>query len=78
MLFLLCVTLAAYGFCQPDVVFPKDLVFEGLGLPDIVNPLNVTENREQTIMIAGDLGNALMTMNFHRYVFHLNNTNQKL
>lgn len=68
MLLLVYVILATYQFCHSDVIFPKDLVFEGLGLSDIINHSNVSENRKETIMIAGDLNNALMTMNFHRYV----------
>jgi len=68
MLFILYVVLATH--CHADDIFPEALVFEGLGLSDIVNNSKSGEIRNNTIMIAGDLNDALTTMNFHRYGFY--------
>lgn len=57
---------ATFTWCQ---IFPESLVFEGLGLPDLVNSSDAGgENRTDTVTVTGgDLKNALVTMNFHRY-----------
>jgi len=54
-----------------DDIFPEALVFEGLGLSDMINNSKSDENHNNTIIIAGDLNDALTTMNFHRYGFYL-------
>lgn len=73
MFFILYVILTTH--CHADDIFPEALVFEGLGLSDMVNNSKSSEIRNNTILIAGDLNDALTTMNFHRYVF-LFNTNR--
>jgi len=69
MLFIQYIVLATYcSSCLADDIFPEALVFEGLGLSDIVNNSTSDEIRNNnTITIAGDLNDALTTMNFHRY-----------
>ncbi|KAL5245174.1 hypothetical protein ACI65C_012584 [Semiaphis heraclei] len=64
MFFILYVIIATH--CYADDIFPEALVFEGLGLSDIVNNSKSGEIRNNTILIAGDLNDALTTMNFHR------------
>ncbi|XP_060838587.1 uncharacterized protein LOC132920317 [Rhopalosiphum padi] len=67
MLVILYVGLATYLSCSyADEIFPEALVFEELGLSDIINNSKSDENRNNTIIIAGDLNDALTTMNFHR------------
>lgn len=70
MFFILYVVLATHCHAH-DNIFPEALVFEGLGLSDMVNNSKSSEIRNNTIIIAGDLNDALTTMNFHRYVFYL-------
>ncbi|CAI6342882.1 unnamed protein product [Macrosiphum euphorbiae] len=64
MFFILYIILATH--CHADDIFPEALVFEGLGLSDIVNNSKSGELSNNTIIIAGDLNDALTTMNFHR------------
>lgn len=76
LLILYFVYFAICSFCHTYDVFPEALVFEGLGLSDMVNNNSDTsQNRNDTIMIGGDLNDALMTMNFHRYDTHTDQTN---
>ncbi|XP_022173381.1 uncharacterized protein LOC111035875 [Myzus persicae] len=65
MFFILYVVLATHCHAH-DNIFPEALVFEGLGLSDMVNNSKSSEIRNNTIIIAGDLNDALTTMNFHR------------
>lgn len=51
-----------------DEFFPDTLLFEGLGLADVMNGSGVTGSDAAVAMLpAGDLNDALNTMNFHRY-----------
>lgn len=62
--------LTVFPFCRANDVFPETLVFKGLGLADMTNNSAIDRNHNDTIVIIGDLNNALITMNFHRYYFH--------
>lgn len=70
MLLLLFVVLTNFLSCRADDIFPEALVFEGLGLTDIVNDSVAVKNHNDSVITAGDLNDALMTMTFHRYNFH--------
>ncbi|VVC42189.1 Hypothetical protein CINCED_3A002334 [Cinara cedri] len=64
VVYVVLLLLATSTWCQ---IFPKALVFEGLGLPDMINSSIPGENRTDTTTVTeGDLKNALVTMNFHR------------
>lgn len=74
MLIVVCAVLAC-GCCwppgRPDDAFPATMVFEGLGLPDVLLQRNGSVAGEPAASgndtaAAGDLNGALMTMNFHR------------
>jgi len=53
------------SYAGADHVFPETLIFEGLGLTDVVN--GSVSGNSNAITVAGDLNDALTTMNFHRY-----------
>lgn len=69
------VLFVAWAMCasrlRADPVFPEALVFKGLGLPDVINNSGVADEHgdhcNRITTIAGDLNDALTTMNFHRY-----------
>lgn len=66
------VVLAVRSYCHANEVFPEALVYEELGLADmVVNKSATTDNRNDTFLIAGNLNDALMTMNFHRWVHNI-------
>lgn len=71
MLLILYIVLATCSSYLADDIFPEALVFEGLGLSDIVNKSKPNENRNNSVIIKGDLHDALTTMDFHRYGFNL-------
>ncbi|XP_025206590.1 uncharacterized protein LOC112602627 isoform X2 [Melanaphis sacchari] len=67
MIVIMYIALATcLSYNHANEIFPEALVFEGLGLSDIINNTKSSENRNNTIIIAGDLNDALTTMNFHR------------
>lgn len=70
MLLVLCVVVSAVrSYCHANEIFPEALVFEELGLTDMVaNKSVATDDRNDTATLAGNLNDALMTMNFHRCV----------
>lgn len=70
MLLILCITSVSLTSCYAKDIFPETLVFEGLGLPEIVNSSDTSEHYNSTIMVAGNLNDALTTMSFHRYGFY--------
>lgn len=71
MLLVVCITLVSLSSCHAKYIFPEALVFQELGLPDMINVSDAGKNHNGTEMVAGNLNDALTTMSFHRYDFYL-------